>query len=77
MAVADQSGRLPELTSDGVLWLDPHLPIQAGHGYMLPLVDEGNCATATPITDEEADWLAFDLGYDVKIGRTICTAKRP
>lgn len=49
-AISDQSGRLPESTDDGVLWLDRERCLSAStrHAPTIPLRDERGAKCSTP-----------------------------
>jgi hypothetical protein len=55
IAVADQSGRTPEETDDGMLYLDRSRPVVFGqHGCHVPLITPDGTPTRTPCSAYEA-----------------------
>jgi hypothetical protein len=55
IAIADQSGRTPEETDDGLLYLDRSRPVVFGnHGCHVPLVTPDGTPTRTPCSAYEA-----------------------
>ena len=49
IAIADNSGRTPDQTSDGVMWLDRSRPlIVSGHNCFIPIVSEEGRNYSTP-----------------------------
>jgi hypothetical protein len=70
LAIADDSGLIPELTEDGLLWVDMDRDIRldaVGSRICgrLPLVDEKGRESHTPTTIKLALWLAAREGRPV------------
>ena len=82
IAIADDSGEYPNLTDDGILWLDTEQTIKGPRyperSFCVHLLDEDGNGTSTPATAEEAIALAalfglrieFDYCLDPKHKRT-------
>lgn len=68
-AIGDQSGALPHLTHDGVLWIDRRKPVVNNHGkWSVPLWTAERKATSSLVGEEEAVWLIQNLQMSVRVG---------
>lgn len=79
VAVADQSGATPDATDDGVLFVDFTQPIQAGHGWGVPLIDRKGEKSSTAASAEEALWLAAKYRMEIEVpdGRAYLALNYP
>ena len=74
IAVADNSGRTPDQTEDGVLWLDRTRPVNvevSRSGYAagdVPVVDRVGRKSWVPGTAADAAWLKANHRMTVKFG---------
>lgn len=66
IAIKDESGELPHLTDDGVLWLDTHTPI----------VIDGSHATIPLLCAAPRDWETHDEGDKTFTGTSVVKALR-
>jgi len=69
MAIADRSGRYPNQTDDGVLYVDKNRPISISHdGYVcLPILNEAEQEYHTVIDIDQAVWLAREHHHRVVV----------
>lgn len=72
IGVADNSGRTPDQTEDGILWLDRMRPVRAGLGGCdFPLIKESTgdaCYTADPLASGLKMCALLDLEIQVTDG---------
>jgi len=67
-AIADGSGKTPELCEDGVMWLDRTRDIQIGRdSFMIPVRNDNENPYNAPVWANEAFALADLLDWPVKI----------
>ena len=68
LAIADNSGRTPDRTDDGVLHVNQHAPIRVGKGreVTVPLLDEAGNATRTIGSAADAFVLAGITGQEIQ-----------
>jgi len=67
-AIADRSGKTPELCEDGVLWLDRSRDIQVGRErFSIPVINDNGNKLSTVAWANEALTLASILKWPVKI----------
>lgn len=70
-AIADDSGRAPEATDDGVLFMDRSRPLEAGRHCAIPLVSERDeQLTRTPTTPATVLLLAARFDWRVSVPAT-------
>lgn len=75
IAVCDQSGPIPDLTDDGVLWLDRSRSLRwRGGSLWVPVVDEHGGRYRTSAWGEEAAWLLQVFGQKPDIANTLASA---
>lgn len=67
LAIADDSGDLPELTEDGLLWIDLSRKIwlETASCARLPLIDDKGRESHTPTSMGLARWLAEKTGKGI------------
>jgi len=67
-AIADDSGKFPELCDDGVLWLDRTRDIQVGrNSFLIPIQNDNGHTYNTPVWANEAFVIANLLSWPMKI----------
>lgn len=57
LALADDSGRTPDQTDDGVLYVDKLRQIDYDGMFSVPIINQKGMENTTPATEEEAIWL--------------------
>lgn len=78
IAIADDSGTTPDLTDDGVLWLDRTRPLivyseEQPVSCAIPLRDQHGEATRTPTDAASILYLAARFDWAVKVGASLPT----
>jgi hypothetical protein len=79
IAIADNSGRFPENTDDGILWVDTGHVIETDHarGCRVSVRDPKGAEFGTVVTTADALWFAttFDMVIQTPSGRRYKAAE--
>lgn len=77
IAIADDSGSKPELTDDGVLYLDTSCPVQAGtSGFSIPLVFN-NKRSSTIASSAEVRYVCEYHGMKLSVAGAVFEMVKP
>lgn len=70
--IADESGRTPDLTDDGPLWLDQTMPLtvefekHAGNQCHVPVIGDATSTYRVPVSVADVLWLSDRYGWAIE-----------
>ena len=70
VSICDYSGRLPEHTHDGPLWIDESRDIQVGNFLFVPVKDDKGKDAVVNVSPSDAAWIIAEFNFNIVLGGT-------